>query len=302
MNSTITTAAQWNTLDVASYRRPDRVHGVLMCEPTAFDVVDVRNAHMNNSIGSVDRAAAAREWQLLVDAFEREGLRVATVPSDPKLVDMVFTANPCFTGLDVHGEPFVVMSRMRHRERTDEVDHHRKWFARSGVKIIELPDEFSGAWEGGGDTVWHPGHAILWGGYGERSDATVYPALAEKLGVPIAVLELVDSNFYHLDTCLAAIREGCAAWIPSAFSSTSRALLQCAFSELIEVDSREAAERLAGNLFCPNGSTVFLPSGSPVTRSRLEGKGLNVVEVTTDEYLKSGGSVYCMRQNLYGAD
>ena len=57
-------------------------------------------------------------------------------------------------------------------------------------------------------------------------------------------------------------------------------------------------EQLAGNLWCPDGQHVLMPSNAPVTRERLIQQHLDVVEIDTGEFLKSGGSVFCMRQEI----
>ncbi|MEM7263347.1 MAG: arginine deiminase-related protein [Planctomycetota bacterium] len=299
MTTLIATAADWHPVELSKFARPAPVRGVLVCEPTAFDVVDVRNAHMSENVGRIDRAAAREEWKAMVHAFEAHGLEVETLPPRADSVDMVFTANPCLTGVDQHGSKIAILSRMRHPERVDEVESHEEWLTAAGYRLHQLPDEVAGAWEGGGDAIWHPGHAVLWGGYGERSDREIYPALADLLGIPIATLKLVDPAFYHLDTCLAVLGPSSAAWIPSAFDDTGRELLEKAFETLVEVDLDEGRAQLACNLYCPNGETVYLPAGSPVTRGHLEARGHHVVEIETGEFLKSGGSIYCMRQDLY---
>lgn len=118
------------------------------------------------------------------------------------------------------------------------------------------------------------------------------------LDLEVAILQLPDPDFYHLDTALTLLDDRRAAYVPAAFDETGRALLETAFDGLIEVDDQEARDVLAGNLWCPDGEHVLMSAGAPVTQSRLNSEGFQVVEIETGEFLKSGGSVFCMRQEI----
>ena len=63
----------------------------------------------------------------------------------------------------------------------------------------------------------------------------------------------------------------------------------------IEVDAGEARTRLACNACGPDGRHVLLPAGAPITAKRLRAEGFEVIEVDTEEFLKAGGSVFCMK-------
>lgn len=299
MTQILRDSIDWERLPLARFFRAAQPRGVLVCAPTYFDVVSVQNVHMQGRLAQVDPARAQLEWRDFCNALREMGLAVEELSPDPDLVDLVFTANPSLHGIGLDGEPFVIVSRMRHPSRQPEVARHEDWARTRGLRRIHLPTDVVGCFEGGGDGVWHPDHFVLWGGVGPRSDLACYEALSAQLDLPVALLELIDPTFYHLDTCLATLGPGRAAAVLEAFDDRGRALLRAAFEQLVEVDETEARERLAGNLYCPNGRDVLLPAGSPRTRERLESLGLRVRELRTDEFLKSGGSIYCMRQDLY---
>ncbi|MFQ5654320.1 MAG: dimethylarginine dimethylaminohydrolase family protein [Planctomycetota bacterium] len=292
-------AEELRRFDARPCRRRARPRGVLVCPPDHFDVTEVRNVHMEGMLGTVDHDAARAEWEALVRGMEALGLEVARLEPAPDLADMVFTCNPSLGGVDREGRPFAILSRMRHPGRAREVERHRRWLRARGVRIVEIPAEAEGVWEGGGDAIWHPGRYFLWGGHGQRSDRQPYAALSRTLELPVALLRLDDPEFYHLDTCLAMLDERSAAWVPAAFTEEGRGLIAVGFERLIEVDETEARERFAANLYSPDGARVLLPAGAPKTRARLERAGFEVHELATDEYLKSGGSIYCMRQEIF---
>lgn len=283
---------------LADYSRPARAAGVLMCPPRFFQIGQPENVHMWGKKGTAETEAAMQEWQVLVHLLESLAVKVHRLEPIEGLEDMVFTSNPSLSGVDREGRPFSILSRMRHTSRSEEVGFHAGWYQSQKIQLTIIPNEVSGSWEGGGDSLWHPGRYVLWAAHGTRSDPEVYSWLAGRLKLPIILLRLTDPNFYHLDTCLAMVDRETAVWVPGAFDSEGRNLIQAGFKRLIEVDPIEAKTRLACNLYSPDGVNVLLPSGAPKTRVRLEQSGLHVHEIQTDEFLKAGGSVYCMTQEI----
>jgi N-dimethylarginine dimethylaminohydrolase len=47
------------------------------------------------------------------------------------------------------------------------------------------------------------------------------------------------------------------------------------------------------------GKTVFIHQGNKNTVAALEKRNFDVVELDTSEFLRSGGSVFCMTLNFY---
>lgn len=269
------------------------MRGVLLCPPDHFDVIDVKNAFMEGQAGRVDRARAREQWDALAATFRKIGLEVEILPPTPGCEDMVFCANPSFTGVNRHGKKVAVLSRMRHESRQREVAAHRKWFSGHGYDVIESPVLF----EGGGDAVWHPGKRILWGGYGQRSVAEVYSFLGIVFGVETLTLEL-KTDFYHLDTCLCPLDPKTALVYPKAFTRAGMTLIRRNFKRVIEADEREARDGFACNALV-SGRHVVIQRGSASLEEKLRSAGFTVHPVETGEFLKSGGSVYCMKQWLW---
>jgi len=268
---------------------------VLMVSPDHFDVEYVINPHMEGHIGQVDRALARRQWEALRDTYRTLGFEVHVLDGVPGLPDMVFCANQTLPFLREDGTRGVVLSRMHAPQRRDEVPHIARFFEQQGYALVSIPDEVPGSFEGMGDALWHPGHALLWGGYGFRTDQAVYEWLARELGVRVVALHLTDPDFYHLDTCLSLLDAGTALYVPAAFDEAGRALLHRLIPNLIEVPEREARELLACNAHCPDGRHVLIQKGCTETVARLRAAGFEPIELDTGEFLKSGGSVFCMK-------
>jgi N-dimethylarginine dimethylaminohydrolase len=266
------------------------VKGVLLCPPDHFDVVDVKNAFMRGQAGKVDRARARQQWEELAATFRAIGLSVDALTPTPGCEDMVFCANPSFTGLNRHGKRVAVLSLMKHPSRQREVAAHREWFLSHGYDVIESPVLF----EGGGDAVWHPGKRVLWGGHGQRSVPEAYPFLAMVFGVEAVPLEL-KTDFYHLDTCFCPLDGKTLLCYPKAFTRAALALIKERFPRLVEATEADARDRFACNA-AVFGKHVVIQRGSTALEEKLRKLGFEVHPVETSEFLKSGGSVYCLKQ------
>lgn len=296
--SPISDAEQWSSTLFPPITRRSSVTGALLCSPEYFDVIDVRNAHMEGQIGSIDHDQARSQWIDLADAIESLGLTIHLLETYEHLVDAVFTANPSLVTTDVEGKTQAILGRMSHPNRREESQLHRSAIEPLGIPCQEIRPSVQGTWEGNGDTLRDPGRNLIWCGIGSRSKLDCHIEVGRMLGLEVAILELPDPSFYHLDTALALLDETTAAYVPAAFNRTGLSLLEAAFETLIEVDEQEARKSLAGNLWCPDGSHVLMPAAAPITRRRIETHDFEVREIETGEFLKSGGSVFCMRQEI----
>lgn len=294
----ITTLAEAAALNLASLPRRREPTSVLMCSPEHFEIVDVKNAFMAGNEGSVDRGEARRQWEALKATFERLGHTVHVIPGAAGCEDMVFSANQVLPGEDEGGRPYVVLSQMRHESRRREVPFFERWFTAQGYGILKLDDPAL-LFEGQGDAIWHPGRRLLWGGYGHRTSLATYQEIAAKLEVPVIALELPTPDFYHLDTCFCALDEESVLIYPEALTSEGLALVNHFFPRVIEAPKEDAYGAFACNATALPGKNVVIQRGAGETQRRLEAAGFAVHEVETGEYIKSGGSVFCLKMMVY---
>ena len=286
-------AAVPSPTEAPSLPRPTRA---ILTTPAHFDVEYVINPHMEANVGSVNREVAWQQWKAIRAAYTALDMDVHVVEGAPGLPDMVFCANQTlpYCTPDSH-DTGVVLSRMHAPERRDEVPHYRTFFSELGYQVHTLPESASGSFEGMGDAIWHPGHAALWGGYGFRTDLSVYEALHKLLDVPVYALGLHDPDFYHLDTCLSVLDPHTALYYPGAFTEEGRELLHHGFETLIEAPEEEARDLFACNAHCPDAHHVLIQEGCTTTEARLHEAGFVSVPLDTSEFLKAGGSVFCMK-------
>lgn len=272
---------------------------VLMADPAEFDVAYDINPHMREADGSlkrVDRARARAQWQALRTEFERLGLEVLLVPPLEGHPDLVFCANqvlPVAAQAARDERARVVPSNMRWEERRGEVPHVVSVLEQHGYAPLRLATRER--IEGMGDGLWHPGRRLLWAGVGPRSSEAAWAEIAERLDLHVVLLELVEPAFYHLDTALALLSEDACLWLPEALGAESRALVEALVPRRIAADRDEAHRLLACNACSPDGVHVLIQRGCAQTNARLTAAGFTVREVETGEFLKSGGSVFCLK-------
>ncbi len=273
---------------------------VLLTTPAHFEVRYVINPHMEGQAGTVDRERARAQWDALREAYAGLGIEPVVLEGAADVPDMVFCANQTLPYYAPESEERgVVLSRMHAEERRPEVDHYARFFEAQGYAVRALPEDLTTDFEGMGDALWHPGRHLLWGGHGFRTDPAAYEAISEMLDVPILALHLADPDFYHLDTCLSALDEHTALIHAPAFDGEGLRLLRHLFNHLIDTPDEEARRLFACNAHCPDGQHVLIQRGCAVTSQRLRAAGFQPVEIDTGEFLKAGGSVFCMKQMIW---
>lgn len=283
---------------------------VLMCMPTFFDVKGVQNPFMEGRVGTVDIDLARLQWQLLKETFEKLGCVVRTIQPVEGLEDMVFAANQALVSLNdqsffpAHDKemPIAFLGQMRHEQRQREIPWYQKWFEANGYYVLTFDDvmgneDFTPVFEGQGDAIWHPSRTLLWGGHGARTEEYAYRYLSSVFSTNIVLLKLSDPRFYHLDTCFSAIDEETVMIYEGAFDSDGLALIKHFFKKVISVSEKDALN-FALNAVAINGN-VILQKGSADTVEALKSGGFNPIEVDTSEFMKSGGSVFCLKMMVY---
>lgn len=272
---------------------------VLMVRPLHYTVEYVINPHMADQVGNVDTIEAHNEWNLVSTLFDQIGINIRILEDQEGLPDMVFCANQSLPYLDEEGNRHVFMSIMHAEQRKKEVPYFEQWYRQNGYEIHYLDESAITNFEGGGDGIWHTGKRLLWGGHGYRSSPETYEIISDTFDVPVLTLELVDESFYHLDTCLCVLDEQTALIYPDAFTDEGLELIHTIFDKVIEASKYEAIELFACNASCPDGRNVIIQQGCTDVNKNLRDAGFSVHEVSTYEFLKSGGSVFCMKMLLW---
>ena len=269
---------------------------ILMVDPRFYDVIYDINPHMTGKLGTVDKKRAREEWESLKGAYETIGFPVVVLEPKKNLPDMVFAANQSFPFLDRNGKKKVILSNMATKERAPEVAFFADWYRQQGYEVIHLKTQ--NPFEGMGDLLVHPNRDWLWGGFGFRTKKEVYGEIEKIVQKSVHLLELMDNRFYHLDTCLSILDETTALYYPKAFDPNGIQLLEENFETLIEVSAKEALNGFACNAHSPDGKHILIQKGNERVKRELIKKGFDVMELETSEFLKSGGSVFCLKMMI----
>ncbi len=294
------TLAQSRHIRLHELNRRVEPANALMCEPIHFEVRDTKNAFMQGNVGAVDHQLAQQQWHALKATFERCGYPVHTVEPIAGLEDMVFAANQVLPGVDSAAQPYVVAGQMAFPSRQREVPYYLSWFARNGYKILTLPEVDGNIpiFEGQGDAIWHPSRELLWIAYGNRTQESACDVVAALLQVPVFKLKLATKTFYHLDTAFSALDEETVMIYPSAFESEGLELIHHFFARVIELTEHDA-NNFAGNAVALRDKKVILQKGSTDACRQLRQAGFEPIELDSSEFMKSGGSFFCIKMLVY---
>lgn len=278
---------------------------VAFVDPEYFQVVSPLNPHMLDSTGQLNRIdplKARQQWQRLLEVYQDLGFVIHVLKPEPNCPDMVFCANQSLPYIDTNGRTSVLMSHMASDSRHQEVESIASQLESLNYQIARLPISRSpeSIFEGTGDALWVPGRRLLLGGYGFRTSADVYRLISEQIGVSIALFELRNPRFYHLDTCLSILDDTTVLASREGFTEHGWAQLQQVFERVIAIPLHEAdSPGFAGNAHCPDGKHVIIQEGNRQTEAALREAGYVPVAVDTSEFIKSGGSVFCMKLMLF---
>lgn len=257
------------------------VKRVLLCRPTHFNVEYIINPHMKPY--TVETAKALNEWDDLVATLKYLKIRVQTIEQEMDVPDMVFAVDQ---GIVRDGA--VLMANFRYTQRQSERIYYRDWFRDNGFKLRALSNIYPFE---GGDTIFFG--EMLFVGTGFRASVSSCEELANKLGVDVIPLRLVDPYFYHLDMCFLPIDETTAFYYPKAFSKNSQNLIKRMVPNLIEL-TKDEVDTYAANSFV-SGKDIVISKGIPNTfHKKLKKLDLNIHEVKIDEFKKAGGGIHCL--------
>ncbi len=296
MGHVFTTSEQVKkNLELLSSQNMPHPSKMFMVRPTHFSVDYVINPHMAGNVGTVDKEKAMQQWETLKNQFEKCDMEVAEIEGQEGLPDMVFCANQSLPYIDESGTRKVLMSRMHSEQRKKEVGFIQAFYEEQGYEVSTLDGTEISELEGMGDAIWHSGKKMLWGGYGFRTELKAYEHISNLWDVPILALKLQHPEFYHLDTCFCILNEESVLIYPEAFDEEGLAMIRTMFSTVIEADQHEAEKLFACNATCPDRKNVLIQAGCEKVNAALEAKGFHVHEMDTTEFLKSGGSVFCMK-------
>lgn len=271
----------------------------LMVRPSHFRVDYAINPFMDLA-RQPDPELALRQWRELVATIVDLGGRVQVMEQRPDAPDMVYAMNLGLVLTRGDGQPSVVMSHMRHRERRMETPTAQAWFAEHGYATSYVGRDGVGAHLEAGD-------AFAWGdalvvGYGPRTEELGLKHLAAELGVRVRGLRITHPAMYHLDLAFCPLDRRRALVCPAAFDEESAAALLALVPEPLVLTEEEALETFCANSIvigsATGAGTVVMPACPDRVRAQLERWGFDVVLVDVSQFHLGGGSIRCLTNPL----
>jgi N-dimethylarginine dimethylaminohydrolase len=295
---TMTDAATVPQTATVSPQRTASKRSVLMCRPDYFTVSYRINPWMHPE-APTDTSVAVQQWEVLYQTYLDLGFDVQLVDPIAGLPDMVYAANGGFV-LDniAYGASFT------YEQRQPEGPAYMDWFAANGFDV-RVPKNIN---EGEGDFLL-VGDVIL-AGSGFRSASNSHEELAAIFGREVVSLNLINPNFYHLDTAVAVLDPSPTsdastgsvtgpaniAYLPSAFNEPSLAILRDRFPDAVIVTEEDAA--VLGLNSYSDGYNVVISSRAKDFERQLRERGYNPIGVDLSELLLGGGGVKCCTLEL----
>lgn len=249
-----------------------------------------------------DFATAVREYDRFLELLRATGAAVHLLPPFAGAgLDSIYVRDAsivCDRG--------VILCRMGKPLRQGEPAAHEAMFRAMGYPLlgsISPPGQLEG-----GDIVWLNRRTIAVG-RGYRTNDAGIAQLRELLGDAVDELVVVQlphwrgsADVFHLMSIISPVdRDLAVVYSPLMPVAFREQLLNRGLS-LVEVPDEEFASMGANVLAVAPRRCVML-AGNPVTRSRLERAGAEVVEYDGDDIsLKGGGGPTCLTRPLRRAD
>ena len=269
---------------------------ILRCTPKYFDVTYVINPYMEAGLGNINKTKAQEEWDAMTKIYDELDINYHVIEGQEGFPDMVFTANAALTFKGSNGEKSVLISNMAKDERKGESPHIEKWFREQGYQVHKLPEYLSCS--GTGDILYNADRSFLWGGHGFRTQPETHREVEKITGLEVKSLRLINPWFYDLDTCLTPITPELAMANLSAFDESSQKIIKDHFKDLIELTEEEGRNFTCNSHILADKKIVIMNGRSPRVIKELENRGFKVIVSSTEEFLKAGGSVACMKMVL----
>jgi N-dimethylarginine dimethylaminohydrolase len=263
---------------------------VLMCRPDYYTVSYRINPWMHPE-DPTSTQTALDQWKTLYNTYVGLGFDVKLIDPIEGLPDMVYAANGGFV-LDniAYGASFT------YPQRQPEGPAYMNWFRENGYEVHE-PENIN---EGEGDILL-VGDVIL-AGTGFRTNPESHKEIARVFGREVITLELVNPNFYHLDTAIAVLDpvpvngHSNIAYLPSAFNERGLAVLRERYPDAVIVTEEDAA--ILGLNSYSDGLNVVIASRAKDFERQLRERGYNPIGVDLSELLLAGGGVKCCTLEL----
>jgi len=236
---------------------------------------------------SVEKAKS--QWEELVAVYMKlVPESVTVVPAKEGLTELCFFGDSVFALKDK-----AVFGRFATDERFPETAYVMEYLKANGISGERVPEHMH--FEGSGETmVWNEKILV---GYGHRNSIEIVDYLKSTFDREIIGLELIDPEFYHLDTALFPISNDLIAVYEDAFSEKSKKQIAELGCEIIYLTYKDAKEFALNSTVI--GKHVIVHYEAENFIHILQEKGFIVHPIDVSEFIKFGGGLKCLTFQHY---
>ena len=258
-----------------------------MVPPTYFSIDYSINQWMDENV-PVNKILAQHQWEKLFKTYKDLGAKVEALTPVKGLSDQVFPGDSIFIY-----DNQAIIGHFSVSERQGEVEPMAERFRQNGLTIHQLPEGIN--FEGNAEAIkWNNS---LFAGYGVRSDKAAHSFIADTLGIDVISLE-IKSPFFHLDMCICPLNSETIAYVPDAFTSESRKIIEAIEANLVVIALDEAM-KLACNSMAVENTVILSTKDVNKFPAKLLDLGFDVIELDLSEFAKSGGGAKCLTLEAY---
>ena len=256
---------------------------VLMCAPTAFDVVYAINPWMDLN-NRPNKALALKQWENLYNTYIKLGVDVSLIEQHEDLPDMVFTANG---GIII--DNLFISSNFEPIERKPEEILFQNWFRNNGYNVKTLQNHQSGE----GDALFY--NNKIYCGYGYRSDLKAYEEISEFIDIEIVPLKIVDPFFYDLDLLFCPLGNRGFLSYPKALAQESQDIINDLPNNIV-LSPQEVKKHLCNSVYVDG--KLIMNSCNDRLRKELSKLDIEPIIIDISEFGKAGGGLKCLTLKL----
>ncbi len=270
-----------------------RLLDVLLCPPDNFRWLPT-SAISRATLESgrpFDPAAARRQHEDLVAAYEAAGVRCHFLEPDPALPYQVFARD---SSVMTPWGAFV--TQLKQPWRRGEYAPVIRFYEGAGVPVWRMAS--AGAIEGGDVMLIEPGAVVIGNGE-ERTEHAAARQLAawfEAEGWEARV-EPIPGVLVHLDVLMAVVAPKLAAVCTEHAPGGLVRWLRGRGFEILDVPAADAWT-LGVNAISLGGDRVLTGAGATALNEQMRARGLELVELDLEAFTLGGGGAHCLGQAL----
>ncbi|AAK78356.1 N-dimethylarginine dimethylaminohydrolase [Clostridium acetobutylicum] len=261
---------------------------VLLCRPDYIEIepIDEISKSWYEKEYEINKEECIKEHEELVQAYQQNGIEVILIDGKPKLKNQVFSRD--FGATIKEG---YILGNFKETVRKEETKEYE-----DKLKELEIPCVAKcekGVFEGG--DFWFLDDKTIAIGTVDRTNLEGIEEIRrqiERFGYEVIAARAEKGNL-HLDMCFNVVAERLAVACVEVLSQDFLRVLKEKKFQLIDVPKEGIAKHYC-NIEALGNNKVMSFYNNKKVNEKLEAYGIEVIKISLNELLKSGGGIHCM--------